>query len=73
MDRVLLVYDGRADYLFEIDDIAELENARDYKNEKRDSVEYDGYSDFEIMLEYLDNNEIKYSYIELFDIEQIEY
>jgi len=73
MDRVLLVYDGHADYLFEIDDIAELENARDYKNEMRENADYDWYSDFEIMLEYLDNNEITYNYTDLMGIEQIEY
>lgn len=73
MDRVLLVFDGHADYLFEVEDIAELENAINYKNKKRKYKSYDYYCDFEIILEYLDKNEINYNYIDFADIEQIEY
>nr|DAK86236.1 MAG TPA: hypothetical protein [Caudoviricetes sp.] len=72
MKKVLLVFNGKADYLFEIENIEELNKAVEYKNNKIEEAEF-GMSDFEYILEYLDNNAIEYNYIDLFDIEQIEY
>lgn len=75
MEKVILSYDGRADYLFEIDNIADLEDALEFKNEIRaeDDEEFIDYSDFEIILHYLDEHEICYNYIELFNLEELEY
>lgn len=72
MERVLLCYDDKPDYLFEIDDIEDLDRAIEYKNEKLEQEEF-GMSDFEYILEYLDQNAIRYNYIDLFSIQRIEY
>lgn len=73
MEKVILGYDEHIDYLFEIEKIKYMKAAIEYKNEQRDSEEYKGYSDFEIMLDFLDKNKIKYNYISLFNIEYLEY
>lgn len=73
MEKVILYYDDNYDYLFEIENIEDLETAIEYKNEQRDSEEYEGYSDFEIILDFLDKNNIDYDYTDLFDVKQLEY
>lgn len=75
MEKVILNYDGRAYYLFGINNIDDLRKAIWYKDEIRaDNVEdYIDYSDFEIIIEYLDKHNIEYSYIELFGIKELEY
>ena len=73
MEKVILYFDNHYDYLFEIEDIKYLKMAIEYRQEQRDSEEYEGYSDFEIMLDFLDKNKIKYNYIDLFNVEKLEY
>lgn len=75
MEKVILSYYGRADYLFEINNIDDLKKAIWHKDGIRaDNVEdYIDYSDFEIIIEYLDKHNIEYSYIELFGIKELEY
>jgi len=73
MEKVILGYDGHYDYLFEIENVEDLEKAIEYKNEQRDREDFDGYSDFEIILEFLNNNNIKYDYTDLFNIKTLEY
>ena len=73
MEQVILWYDGHCDYLFEIEHIEDLQTAIEYKNEQRDSKEYEGYSDFEIILDFLDKNKIKYSYTDLMNTPKLEY
>lgn len=72
MERVLLCYDDMADYLFEIGNIEDLDKAIEYKNKRLEQEEF-GMSDFEYILEYLDQNAIRYNYIELFNVQRIEY
>ena len=72
MERVLLCFDGKPDYLFEIDDIEDLDKAIEYKNRQLEINAF-GMSDFEYILEYLDNNSIWYSYIDLMRCQMVEY
>lgn len=75
MEKILLTYEGFADYLFEIDNVADLDDAIEFKNDIRaeDDKEFEYYSDFEIILHYLDEHEICYNYIELRDLKCLEY
>lgn len=72
MEKVILYYDNNLDYLFEIENIEYLEKAIEYKNEKLENNDF-CMSDFEYILEYLNRNNIKFDYIELWDIKRIEY
>lgn len=75
MERVILSYAGYSDYLFEIDSIADLSDAIEFKNDIRaeDDEEFEDYSDFDIIIHYLDEHEICYNYIELYNLENLEY
>lgn len=72
MERVLLCYNDKADYLFEVENIEDLDNAIEYKNKKLEEYAF-GMSDFEYILEYLNENAIRYNYIDLFSIQRIDY
>ena len=72
MDKILLCSYGQIDYIFEIENKTELENAIKYKNEKILNNDF-CMSDFEYILEYLENNNIQYDYTSILDIEQLEY
>lgn len=72
MEKVILYYNNSLDYLFEIDSIENMEKAIQYKNDKIYDEDF-LMSDFEYILEYLDNNGIEYSYTELFNVKRIEY
>lgn len=75
MEKVILSCDGVADYLFEIDSFADLADAIEFKNDIRaeDDDEFEDYSDFEIIIHYLDEHEICYDYIDLYDLDSLEY
>ena len=72
MEKVILYYDDNLDYLFEVEKIEHIKKAIEYKNNKIYNEDF-SMSDFEYILEYLDNNNIKYNYIELFNIKHLEY
>lgn len=72
MEKVILYYDNNLDYLFEIENIEYLEKAIEYKNEKLENNDF-CMSDFEYILEYLNKNNIKFDYIELWNIKKLEY
>lgn len=72
MNHVILTYDGHFDYLFTLDNIRDLELAIEYKNEKLETEEYPD-CDFEYIIEYLENNNIEFEYIELFSVDTLEY
>jgi hypothetical protein len=72
MDKILLCSYGEIDFIFEIENKKELENAIKYKNEKILNNDF-CMSDFEYILEYLENNNIQYNYTAISDIEQLEY
>jgi hypothetical protein len=72
MEKVLLCYDDKPDYVFLIEDIEHINKAIEYKNNKLE-VNTIGMSDFEYIIEYLNNNNIEYDYISLFDAKELEY
>lgn len=75
MERVILSYYGRANFLFEISNIDNLKKAIWYKDDIRagNVEDYVDYRDIDIIIEYLDKHNIEYSYIELFGIKELEY
>ena len=72
MEKVLLCFDGIPDYLFEVDNIEDIDKAIEYKNNQLENNNY-SMSDFEYIIEYLNNNSINYDYISLFNIKRVEY
>ena len=73
MEKVLLTFDGSIDYLIEIENVEMLKKAIEHKNKVREEEGFDYYSDFEIIIDYLHDNNVKFDYIELFTLEHIEY
>ena len=75
MQKVVLEFDGKQDYLFEIEDIKYLEDAIEYKNNAREDCEenYEYSSDFEIIVEYLHEHNIAFDYMALFNVEHLGY
>ena len=74
MEKVLLCYDGRPDYVILIEDVKHIKDAIEYKNNKVEAGDIGLFdSDFDYIVEYLNNNNIEYDYISLFDAEEFEY
>lgn len=75
MQKVILEFDGTQDYLINIEDIKHLEDAIEYKNNAREECEekYEDYSDFEIIVDYLNEHNIAFDYMALFNVEHLEY
>lgn len=72
-EKVLLTFDGSIDYLFEIEDVEMLKKAINHKDKVREEEKFDDYSDIEIIIDYLQERNVAFDYIELFSLKQIEY
>lgn len=72
-EKVILCFHRNYDYLFEIENIEILKTAIEYKNEQRETKEYEGWSDIEIIIDFLNKNNIEYNYTDLFSLEKLEY
>lgn len=72
MEKVLLCYDDKPDYVFLIEDIEHINKAIEYKNNQLE-VNAIGMSDFEYIIEYLNNNGIEFDYVSLMNATKIEY
>ena len=73
MEKVLLTFDGSIDYLIEIENVEMLKKAIEHKNKVREEENFDYYSDFEIIIDYLHEHNVAFDYMELFSLNQIEY
>ena len=73
MEKVLLTFDGSIDYLFEIENVEMLKKAINHKDKVREEEKFDDYFDIEIIIDYLQEHNVAFDYIELFSLKQIEY
>ena len=72
MEKVLLTFDGSIDYLFEIENVEMLKKAIEHKNKVREEESFEFYSDFEIIIDYLQEHNVAFDYKAL-SFKQIEY
>lgn len=63
-ELILLIdlYDNNVDYIFNIKR-EDLEKAIEFRNEMRNNPEYNNYTDFDLIQNYLERNFIDYDYV----------